>query len=769
MRCVLLAGAAMMVAPWNSALAQDAAAPQSAAQRETEQDEAAPGEAKGVTDGTDADIPAPPPGADLPEVETVISNEEFADSVPEPGPNDDPELQGELESIEEFERRFAVSSDDADTTDNPAQNISQSAQQNDEFAAENPALDDQDPNEEIADAPVRDAELTAPLPPLDQFNVEPVEFADGSDGSDDETVEIKYTVEVNGLAEADKESSTNLAGMFDDLSSLKEDKEAANTAQINARLTEDSRLMKRILASEGWFEAQANTRLDRAVSDDGQPLNAVIDVVPGTRYAFSDIIIKADPTDPPNLIRDNLPLKVGDNIIAERVQGAEANVAVVLPQQGYPFAEVGHRDILLDPETGDGVYTLPVKTGPRSRFGGIETSGDLAFDAEHVEVLTRFDRGDLYDSRDVDDLRQALVATGLFNTVTVTPKETGKAAGEGTEYVTLMVDQDAGPPRTLAGSAGFGTGQGFRLEGSWTHRNVFPPEGALIFTGVAGTQEQGASATFRRSNAGRRDRTFQIGAEALHSDYDAYEAFTGRLSTLISYDSSQIWQKKLTYAYGAQIIGTNEQDYDFDAQERRRRTFFIGGLTGQVGIDHSDDLLNPTQGFKLTALVEPEGSLQDGFTPYVRARLDGSAYYPIGNSIVLAGRVRVGTIQGIERYDLAPSRRFYAGGGGSVRGYGYQQLGPKDPDDNPIGGRSLNEAAAEVRYRFGNFGVVGFVDAGQVYEESMPQFDNIRFGAGLGGRFYTNFGPLRLDVATPIGRKPGESWVSVYVSIGQAF
>src|SRR3546814_2958020 len=78
--------------------------------------------------------------------------------------------------------------------------------------------------------------------------------------------------------------------------------------------------------------------------------------------------------------------------------------------------------------------------------------------------------------------------------------------------------------------------------------------------------------------------------------------------------------------------------------------------------------------------------------------------------IVLAGRVRVGSIVGAARERLAPSRRFYAGGGGSVRGFGYQELGPKDPNNDPIGGRSVNELAFEARYRFGNFGVVGFVD-----------------------------------------------------------
>ncbi|MXP26590.1 BamA/TamA family outer membrane protein [Altererythrobacter indicus] len=757
-RISLAAGLALIILPWNSAAAQAVsaqdAAPQQAQSTTSQPSTDTPSDT--ASDDSGFDVPAPPANAQLPEVETVVPNAEFNDAIPKLAPEDDPELTGSLESIEDFERRIAQQQADAKPEEG------QSPPAND------PALADGDAVEEIGDAPIQDAELTAPLPPLDAFNVEPVEFAE-ADNSDDKTVKVPYTVKVNGLASADDEAKTDMAGMFKDLSALEESDDAANTAQVAARLTEDSALIKRILASQGWYGAQTNTRIERSTSDNGLPLTAVIDVTPGKRYSFSDIVIKADPTIPPDLIQKNFALKVGEPIIADRVQGAEAKIAVTLPQEGYPFATVGQRDILLDQDTGDGVYTLPVDIGPRSRFGGIETTGNLAFDAEHVDVLTRFKRGDLYDSREVDDLRKALVATGLFNTVAVSPKRSGETADDGTEYTTILVQQDAGPPRTLAGSAGFGTGQGFRVEGSWTNRNMFPPEGALIFTGVAGTQEQGASATFRRSNAGRRDRTFQMGAEALHSNYDAYEAFTGRLSTLWSYDSSPIWQKKLTYAYGAQLIATNEQDYDFAAGKLRRRTFFIGGLTGQLGIDHSNDLLNPTRGYKLTTLIEPEGSLQGGFTPYVRARIDGSAYYPIGNSIVLAGRVRFGTIQGIDRYDLAPSRRFYAGGGGSVRGYGYQQLGPKDPDNDPIGGRSLNEAAGEVRYRFGNFGVVGFVDAGQVYEESLPQFSDIRFGAGIGGRFYTNFGPLRLDVATPLGRKPGESKISVYVSIGQAF
>ena len=139
------------------------------------------------------------------------------------------------------------------------------------------------------------------------------------------------------------------------------------------------------------------------------------------------------------------------------------------------------------------------------------------------------------------------------------------------------------------------------------------------------------------------------------------------------------------------------------------------------------------------------------------------------DAIVLAGRVRVGTIQGVTRDDIAPSRRLYSGGGGSVRGFGFQELGPKDANDDPLGGRSVNEFAIEARYRFGNFGVVPFVDAGQVYESTAPKFSGLRYGAGIGGRYYTNFGPLRVDLATPIGRRAGDPKVAVYFSIGQAF
>ena len=184
-------------------------------------------------------------------------------------------------------------------------------------------------------------------------------------------------------------------------------------------------------------------------------------------------------------------------------------------------------------------------------------------------------------------------------------------------------------------------------------------------------------------------------------------------------------------------------------------------------------MLNPTKGFRLLGRLSPEVSFQGGTFPYARAQFDASAYHPVSDSVVAAGRIRLGSILGAQRDDIAPSRRFYAGGGGSVRGYGYQRLGPRDADDDPIGGRSLAEFALEARIRLkafgGDFGIVPFFDGGTLSTKSTPDLGGWQFGAGIGVRYYSSFGPIRVDVGTPLNPQEDDTRVAVVVSLGQAF
>ena len=612
-----------------------------------------------------------------------------------------------------------------------------------------------------APAPI-DPQLAAPLEPLSTFNTEPLQSVAEVKGRD--APEIAYDTEVRGL------DPLKLTDEFNSLSALKEGKgKAANATQVSARAREDEALAVRLMKSLGYYDGTAVSTLEQPAAGSGNKLRAIVSATPGKIYTLGSIEVQAGPTVPPDLVRRELPLKVGDPIEAARVQGAEANVSLKLPQQGYPFVKVGERDILLDDATWKGAYTLPVDTGPRSSFGVLRTEGDPVFSVEHLNVFPRFDQGQLYDVRLTDDLRQALVATGLFSNISVEPVRTGQTGPDGTEQVDLLVRQTKGPFRSLSGSAGYGTGEGAKVEAAFTHRNLFPPEGALIVTGVGGTQQQGASVTFRRQNAGKRDRTVSLLGSVLRQDYDAFNAVTATVAGRISYDSTPIWQKPLTYAFGFELVGTNEQTYDFQAGGRRRRNYGIAALPGQVLFDKSNDLLNPTRGYRLKLNLSPEASVSDGVRPYARTMVEATGYYPVNDSLVIAGRARAGAIFGIERDDLAPSRRYYGGGGGSVRGYGYQRLGPFDPEGNPVGGRSLNEFAIEARYRFGDFGIVPFFDAGNAYEGTFPTAKNLRYGAGIGGRFYTNFGPMRVDVATPLNPREGDGKIALYISIGQAF
>jgi translocation and assembly module TamA len=325
----------------------------------------------------------------------------------------------------------------------------------------------------------------------------------------------------------------------------------------------------------------AASAIEQLVDQPGR-LRVTITVAAGARYNLGAIAISGADTEPPGMPRRFLPLETGNPIRAADVEAAEANVLLRLPQEGYPFPELGLRDIVLDPETHVGDYTLPLNPGPRARFAGFTTEGDLAFDADHVGVLARFRRGDLYDRRKVDDLREAMVATRLFSTVSAEPVLTGETAPDGTQYVNILVRQDAGPTRSIDGNVGYSTGEGLRAEAAWEHRNLFRPEGALRIAAIAGTAEQNLSVRLRFNNWHQRDRALLFQFEAGQRDYEAFQGYTTRIQALVTRESTPIWQKVWTYAYGLEILATNENQVG-RARLSLSDAYFIGGLIGQLG------------------------------------------------------------------------------------------------------------------------------------------------------------------------------------------
>jgi translocation and assembly module TamA len=215
--------------------------------------------------------------------------------------------------------------------------------------------------------------------------------------------------------------------------------------------------------------------------------------------------------------------------------------------------------------------------------------------------------------------------------VSVEPVQTEAINPDGTQAVDLLVRQAKGKARTLSASAGYGTGEGIKLTGAWENRNFFPPEGALIIDATAGTQQQQVGATFRRSNAGKRDRTFQSSATVSRQRFDAYNAETVTLAASMSRQSTPIWQKKWTYSIGTELTATRETPYDPTDLSRPRSTYFIAALPLQGGYDGSNSLLDPTRGFRVNGPAEP------GSAKTERRRLRHLCAHAGGNERLLSG------------------------------------------------------------------------------------------------------------------------------------
>ena len=571
----------------------------------------------------------------------------------------------------------------------------------------------------------------------------------------------RYQVDVAGLEATD---TPGLLARFRQDSALRAGKGRADgTGQIDRRVRADEELLTTLLRSRGYYDASVRSELVPGAQSEALTVRLV--VAPGALYRLDEVALPGLAGAAPVAVeaRAAFGVAAGDPAAAQPVQEGRAALASALADNGYPFATVAEPRATIDHATGAASLTVAVDPGERARVGAIRVNGDAPFGAEHTADIAEFEPGDLYSAAEVEDLRRALVATGIVGSVRVAPV----AAAPG--VVDIGVDMTTAKLRTVAGSLGYGTGEGARAEVSWQHRNLIRPEGAVTLRGVAGTQEQSVSADLRMNNFGARDRilTAQIAASVV--DRPAYQANFVSLTAGLERKSTFLLQKVWTWSVGTELLASDERAALADTGLTRRRTYLIAALPLALGYDGSDSLLDPTTGVRVGLRLSPELSLRDGTQGYLRAQLDASGYLPVSDAIVLAARGRLGTIVGLARDQLAPSRRFYAGGGASVRGYGFQDIGPRDINNDPIGGRSLSELSAEARVRFGAFGVVPFVDAGNISAGGLPTLDQLRIGAGLGLRYYSAFGPIRVDVGTPLNPQPGDPAVAVYVSLGQAY
>jgi translocation and assembly module TamA len=497
---------------------------------------------------------------------------------------------------------------------------------------------------------------------------------------------------------------------------------------------------------------------------------AVVVFNPGVKYAVGRTrILVADQPEglPLQQGRDKLPETLADLGLA---RGAPAETAAVLDavdgvreafrDRGYPFASLAGTRYTLDQHEKTLNAEVRVNAGLQVRMGKLEVKGASSVSLKYLEALQTWKEGQLWNQRLVEQYRDALRESGLFQSAELHPGQENDAKGRRP----VVAELRSAPERTVGGALKYDSDFGPGVQGNWEHRNL-TGRGDRLHVEMSVWQDlQRLSSAYRLPFFLRNDQDFIAGAALLHEDTDAYELRSGTASAGLERRFSRRW----TGSLAGSVEGGALRDPD-----EPRRAYLMFGLPLSVSYKQTDKPMDPSRGFKAALSAGPYSGEFDGAFSALRARLDLQSYFPAagGDKLVLAARASIGTVSGVSAGEVPASIRFYSGGGGSVRGYAYQSLGPRNDRRDPLGGASMSEAGLEVRWKFSEeWGVVTFLDGGMAYDGDVPGLGkDFRWGAGVGLRYYTAIGPLRLDLATPLNPREDDAPLQVYFSIGQSF
>jgi translocation and assembly module TamA len=576
--------------------------------------------------------------------------------------------------------------------------------------------------------------------------------------------------------------------MRDDLKQLVEDFEKAQplSGDSLALLQGAQAVLARVntaLRSRGFYDARSTATIDNHPVDEAAALDAIearpeadpitlaLTVDTGPRFKVGSIAIRgAEPASLPAIDMSKLGLAAGDPADAAAILAAQDMVLTAFRKQGYALASV-KREVVIDHATREAEITFTVTAGPIARMGPVSFSGTEKVNTAFLQRRVPFKQGELYDPGKVDTLRGKLTSLGVFNGVRIQPATALDANGE----LPIDVSLTDRLPRSIGFGLSYETQLGFAVSGFWVHRNLFGEAESLRLTGEINHIGQGALVTdtgvalradFRKPDWWLPGQDGRATAEAVREVLPAYRRNAVALTAGIDRIISPVWQVRVG------LTGEVEQTEQTSAGFWRN--FQLLGAPVSVLMNKANSDVDPTKGYRVQLDVTPYvdfGSNNDYFTII---RLTGRAYLDFSETgrSVLALRASFGTEPTDNIAGIPPDKLFYAGGGGSVRGFVYQTAGPRDAFNNPLGGASVVEGSVEFRQRFGkSLGAVAFVDAGSAYPDILPNFSLFapRIGAGVGARYYTDFGPIRLDVGFPLNAREGDPPFGIYVSLGQAF
>ena len=528
-----------------------------------------------------------------------------------------------------------------------------------------------------------------------------------------------------------------------------------------------------VLYDNGYYSVLVDITLDGVEAATIAPLDApavvhkvVVDIEPGPRFRYN----RADIA--PVAPRTELPPNYRKGSIARTSDVKNAATAAVTGWRnvGHAKAEVAETDIIADHATNEIESNITLAPGPELRFGQLTIRGEKRMDPRRLRKIAGFPEGQRFDPEKLEDVRKRLRRSGVFSAITLTAAD--NIGPDNTLDVDLLVTEQK--LRRLGAGFEYSNSDGLALNAYWINRNLF--RGGERLRVDAGVSDIGGD-TGRDHNLGiRLDRPATISADT-----------TGYvLAQAVSQQEADYDLKSGTFGLGFTWLPSDQLTGDIALQYRAlrvdddsgRTNFRLVALPGSITWDKRDDQNDAKRGYWLSGGMIPFVGLQDETGSGAQITAEGRAYYSFGASdkFTLAGRARLGTVAGPEIAETPRDYLFWSGGGGTVRGHSYESLGVEviQGPDGPVktGGMSIVTLTAETRIQLREkIGLAFFADAGRVWEDSTWSGPSgWQAGAGAGVRYKTPIGPLRFDLAAPVGGGDGDDGgMQVYIGLGQAF
>lgn len=563
---------------------------------------------------------------------------------------------------------------------------------------------------------------------------------------------------------------------------------------LETRVYKDEKDLKEALETKGYFDASIHTMIDEA----GDEYRITLRIHTGKRYRLSqlDVFYKNESRDvqeSPITEKEFLPLKEGDPVDLDKAEELGKCLAKYWRERGYPFAKALTMKGILNYEHQTLALYIHMDRGPKCRFGVTQITGLHNLSKAYVQNRLDYREGDLYNELYVERTRNALVETGLFNDVHLAPQkkplpiimDEGDEESAVEEYdnqegtVPLTLSLKEGPPRSMGAGGHYSSSYGVSGHASWRHDNVWGGGESFETRVIAGWRKNEARVALSLPDIGWSKQTLFTALSLKEEITRAFRATTRSALCQFLYDITHDVQ----VGYGVEAESSRIK------RVRRTTHAKMIGIPVHLQVDTTNSVLNPMQGFKVLAHSTPYTGRYGVTRHFWSHSLFGSFYLrPLhgsgdtsDNVPVLATWGKMGHITAKQHGAIPPTKRLYSGGGNSVRGYGYQLLGPLDETSTPLGGRSLIEVGSEARLALSEkIGAALFIEGGSVSTKSTIKSKDFLWGVGLGARYYTAIGPLRLDLAFPLKRRMDRSLpppqrkkvdapFQFYISIGQAF